>query len=76
MIREDKQPDKAPFLVGVKDAADLLGISATLFRQLDGSGGVPQAIRLHSRKLWRYDELRQWVAAGCPSRQRWKYKAL
>jgi len=36
------------------------------------SGRVPSPVKLGRRALWRFDEIRQWVAAGCPPRSRWK----
>ena len=63
-----------PLLLSAGDAPRVLGIGKTLFLQLDDTGTVPQAIKLgNKRKLWRYDELRAWIIAGCPQRDRWNY---
>ncbi|MFO0875485.1 MAG: hypothetical protein U0575_16170 [Phycisphaerales bacterium] len=42
------------------------------WRALDASGRVPRAIRLGRRALWSLDDLRAWVAAGSPPRDRWE----
>ena len=64
-----------PLLLGADDAAKCLGIGRSLFLQLDDTGKIPQAIRLgEKRKLWNYNELRAWVDAKCPHRDRWQYK--
>jgi hypothetical protein len=36
-----------------------------------GDGAEPLG---EKRKLWRFDELRAWVLADCPHRDRWKFK--
>jgi predicted DNA-binding transcriptional regulator AlpA len=33
---------------------------------------VPSPVRLGGRTLWRVQELREWVAAGCPDRAAWQ----
>jgi len=61
-----------PLLLGADDAAALLGIGRTLFYSLHSSGKLgPQPLSLGRRTLWRRRELEDWVAAGCPIRERW-----
>ena len=61
-----------PFAVDAIGAARLCGVSRAMWWKLDSSGRCPAAIRLGRRCLWKVDELREWLAAGCPPRDRWK----
>lgn len=55
-----------------KEAAVFIGVSrATLYR-LDAKGLVPRAVRIGRSRRWRRDELRRWLDADCPSRERWE----
>ena len=64
-----------PVLVGIKDAASMLGISPSTFKSLDRKGGIgplPVHISTVKRKLYQVDELRRWALAGCPIREKWQ----
>ena len=61
-----------PILLSVTETARTLGISPRLLSKLNSSGQLPQPIRLGRRTLWAADELRDYVRAGCPSRERWR----
>jgi predicted DNA-binding transcriptional regulator AlpA len=63
---------REPFAVDATEAARLCGVSRAHWWKLDSSGRCPAPIRLGRRCLWRVDELRAWMAAGCPPRDRWK----
>jgi predicted DNA-binding transcriptional regulator AlpA len=39
---------------------------------LDATGKIPRAIRLGRSTFWRPEELKAWVAAGCPDRVLWE----
>jgi predicted DNA-binding transcriptional regulator AlpA len=55
------------------DAARLLGISRAQFWKLNACGKIPQPIYLGTKApRWRVDELREWLAAGCPDRLSWQ----
>jgi len=59
-------------LLSAGETAALLGISRSAFYSLLSAGRVgPTPVRLGRRSLWRAEEIRAWVSAGCPSRQRW-----
>jgi len=59
-------------LLTAGEAAATLSISRSLFYGLHSSGQIgPLPIRLGGRVLWRADELRACVTAGCLSRARW-----
>jgi predicted DNA-binding transcriptional regulator AlpA len=36
------------------------------------AGCIPAPVKLGGRTLWRAEELRGWVAAGCPARRTWE----
>lgn len=64
-----------PVLVGIEDAASMLGISTTAFKALDRTGLIgPMPIRIGTlqRRLYSVCELRRWTEAGCPTRERWQ----
>jgi predicted DNA-binding transcriptional regulator AlpA len=63
-----------PLLLRARDAAEVLGVSQSLFAQLDNMGHVPQALRIgEKRKVWRYLELVAWTNSGCPKREKRKH---
>jgi excisionase family DNA binding protein len=60
-------------LLSAEDAARLLGIGRSHFYALRSSGRLgPLPVKLGRRALWDRKELEAWVAAGCPTRQRWQ----
>jgi len=61
-----------PLAVGAKEAAALCGIGLTLWRNMGQTGQVPAFIKLGGRCVWSLDELRRWIAAGSPNRERWE----
>jgi predicted DNA-binding transcriptional regulator AlpA len=62
----------APLLVGRRDAARLCGLSIATWDRRYSAGDTPAPVRLGGRVLWRADELRSWVGAGCPARRTWE----
>jgi predicted DNA-binding transcriptional regulator AlpA len=63
-----------PECLAVTDAevAKLLHISRRHVANLDASGRLPRALRFGRAKRWILPELRAWMAAGAPSRDRWE----
>ena len=61
-----------PFLLRTHEAAAMCGKSQRTWRSWDAAGHIPQPIRIGRSTLWRADELRAWVAAGCPKRRDWE----
>lgn len=54
------------------ETAKLLGISERHLWSCHASGRLgPRPIALGRAKRWRVDELRSWLAAGAPTRDRW-----
>ena len=61
-----------PFLVGPDAAAKLIGVGKTLFYQMASDGQLgPVPVELSSKRLYRVEELREWVRQGCPPRCKW-----
>jgi predicted DNA-binding transcriptional regulator AlpA len=65
---------KEPELLLLKacQAARICGKSVRTWRTWDAAGWIPRPVRIGRSTLWRADELRQWVAAGCPRRVEWE----
>ncbi len=61
-----------PLLVDARKAASMCGIGRTLWYDLGSAGRLPKPIRLGRRLLWRVDEIKAWIAAGCPGRSLWE----
>ena len=62
-------------LVNAKTAASMCGKSLRTWRTWDAAGWIPRPVRIGRSTLWRIDELRDWVAAGCPRRQEWEARS-
>jgi predicted DNA-binding transcriptional regulator AlpA len=60
-----------PMGVEAAQAARLCGVSRATWYSLRKAGRVPRPVRLGRRVLWRVEELREWMAAGCPPLSRW-----
>ena len=61
-----------PFLLNAKQAAAMCAKSVRTWRTWDSAGWIPSPVRIGRSTLWRADELREWVAAGCPRRAEWE----
>ena len=60
-------------LLSATQAARALGISRTTLYGLHSSGRLgPLPVKLGRRTLWSVDELKRWVEAGCPPRDKWR----
>lgn len=66
--------DQGPtaLLVTARKAALMCSKSLRTWRTWDAAGWIPRPVRIGRSTLWRADELREWVAAGCPRRQEWE----
>jgi len=73
MTTADPQaPALEPLAVDAKAAARLCGVSRALWYSMDSAAQIPAGVRLARRRVWPLAELREWLAAGCPSRDRWQ----
>ena len=59
-------------LVPAKEAATMCSKSLRTWRAWDAAGWVPRPIRIARSTLWRVEELRAWIEAGCPRRDEWE----
>jgi predicted DNA-binding transcriptional regulator AlpA len=63
---------RQPLLVAAKDACQLAGVSPATWWRLRAADKIPAPVRLGGRVLWRVEELKAWIAAGCPAGQTWR----
>ena len=70
----DRPPIEA-LLVGAAEAGRLCGVSRSTFWALHAAGKAPRPLKLGRRTVGRIAELRAWVEAGCPPRERWHWEA-
>lgn len=61
-----------PVLFRLKDTAAFLGMSRSTIDRHDKTGAIPRPVRIGNGRRWRRDELRRWIEAGSPSRERWE----
>lgn len=60
-------------LLDAAAAARLCGVSRATWFCWDSRGRIPRPLRLSERiPRWRVEELRAWLAAGAPPRERWE----
>lgn len=59
-------------LVTARQAAGMCGKSLRTWRAWDAAGWIPRPVRIGRSTLWRLDELRAWVTAGCLRRDEWE----
>jgi len=59
------------FLMSADELADKLRVTERHVRSMDSCGQLPEPVRLGRAVRWRRDEIFNWIAAGCPSRDRW-----
>jgi len=58
-----------PALLDVRQVAAALGCSPRHVYRLADSGRMPRSLKLGSLVRWRRDELKAWIADGCPATQ-------
>lgn len=57
-------------LVTAKEVARLLRVSLRTVWRMRSGGCLPEEIRMGRGIRWRKEELADWIAKGCPSRNR------
>ena len=72
MVEPSSSAVVEPILLSAVQAAQLCGVSRSHFLGLHVAGKVPLPVRLGRRTLWKTDELKSWVEAGCPPREVWQ----
>jgi predicted DNA-binding transcriptional regulator AlpA len=64
-------------LVTVQETAALLGgIAVSQVWALHREGAMPAPVYVGNRTLWRVQELREWILAGCPARSVWRWEPV
>ncbi len=58
-----------PLLISAKDVARMLNVSLRTLWRLRSAGDVPAPLTIGATVRWRVDELRKFIAEGCPKRQ-------
>lgn len=59
-------------LLDVKQTAALINASQRTVYRLADADKMPRPVKLGALVRWRADELRRWIAQGCPACQRVK----
>ncbi len=59
-------PPAEPLLIAAADFARLLDVSTRTLWRLRSSGELPQPVRFGGTVRWRLEEVRKWIADGCP----------
>lgn len=62
-------------LLTAPEAAELCNVSLRTWRTWDAAGAIPRALQIGRSRRWRSDELRLWIAVGCPRRTAWEGSA-
>lgn len=65
-------PTIEPLAVDARGVARLLDVSERHVWAMHSSGRLPMPFALGRCRRWRVAELRAWLAAGCPPRDRWQ----
>ena len=60
-----------PMLLSDKQLAVALNVSVGHVHALDNSGKLPKPRKLNKSVRWSTQEIREWIAAGCPDRLKW-----
>jgi excisionase family DNA binding protein len=56
-----------PLLITAEELAHLINVSKRTLWRLRSAGDLPAPVRLGSTVRWRVEEIRAWIAQGCPS---------
>lgn len=70
----DALPDLARLAVDAAGVARLLSCSERHVWGLHSSGRLPMPIKAGRAVRWSVDELREWLLAGAPPREKWQAK--
>ena len=60
-------------LINRTAAASIVGVSPATWDRMVAAGKTPAPLRFSQRNVkWRIQELKGWIAAGCPDRMTWE----
>ena len=72
VTEQEAIPAQTPVLLLTADeAAALCHTVPRTWRTWHSTGKIPQPVRIGRKTLWRPEELKDWIAAGCPDRETW-----
>jgi len=72
VVKQVETPLIAPLLIPAGGVARLLSVSLRQVWSMHQIGTLgPLPVKLGARTLWKDAELREWVEADCPHRERW-----
>jgi len=69
---DNQEKTNRPILLSVQDLARVLAISVRSVWRRDSAGQIPRPVRIGRSVRWLYEEIIDWVQAGCPSRVEWE----
>ena len=73
LLAGQQPPAELGLLLDKKEVAKLLNVSARHVSSLQVTGRMPKPVRMGRVVRWRCDEIKAWVEAGCPHRDRWTW---
>jgi hypothetical protein len=62
----------SPEVVDARGVGRMLGTTVKTVRKMDRRGELPEPLVISSRRKWRVEELRAWLVAGAPGREKWR----
>lgn len=62
----EKPPSDQALLIDSRQAAKLLKVSPRTLWRMHNDGEMPQPIRIGRAVRWSLEELKKWIADGCP----------
>ncbi len=65
--KSNKASDRSPLLLTADGVARVLAISKRSLWRLLSAGRIIRPIKLGGSVRWREEELREWIARGCPA---------
>lgn len=69
-----KPPEDMGLLVDSRQVAKMLGVSPRKLWQMHNSAEMPEPVRIGRAVRWCFEELRAWVNAGCPPKDKWAWR--
>lgn len=71
-VPQQAVPDES-LLLDTKQVAELLGIGERTLWRWSRSGIAPRPIKIGKTVRFSADEIREWVAKGCPHERQWEH---
>jgi predicted DNA-binding transcriptional regulator AlpA len=60
------------YLIDVKKLSKFLSIPQATIYEHNVMGKIPAPLKIGKKLLWRIDEIKEWLNAGAPGRQKWE----